>query len=76
MYFEFEDNHPDTPRIESGFSRREGVVYSVAAHIALILVMMYAPQIPWIHEATERARELADVTGVIPAIMEHLQRAR
>jgi len=56
MYFEFDDHHPDTPRLETGFSRREGLVYSVAAHIAMLLVMMFAPQIPWVHEFTERAR--------------------
>lgn len=60
MYFEFEDQHPDTPRIETGFSRREGLVYSVAAHVALVLVIVFAPQIPWVHEYTERARLAAE----------------
>jgi TonB family protein len=56
MYFEFEDHHPDTPRLESSFSRRESVVYSVAVHLLLLLGLIYVPQLSFVREAAERAR--------------------
>jgi TonB family protein len=56
MYFEIEDLRPDTPRLESSFSRREAVIYSVLVHVLLFAALIYVPQLPWIREAAERAR--------------------
>ncbi|MGE3843020.1 MAG: TonB C-terminal domain-containing protein [Vicinamibacterales bacterium] len=76
MYFEFDDHHPDTPRLETGFSRREGLVYSVAAHIAMVLVILFAPQIPWVHEYTERARLEAEARRRQLELQQQTERAR
>jgi TonB family protein len=59
MYFEFEDHRPDTPRLENSFSRRESVVYSVVAHALILLAFMYVPELPWVRDAAERARQAA-----------------
>lgn len=59
MYFDFEDYHPDTPRLEGAISRREAVIYSVVGHGLLLLLILYAPQIPLIREALQAARAAA-----------------
>jgi TonB family protein len=59
MYFDFEDRHPDTPRLDSSFSRRESVVYSVLFHLVAVLGVIYVPQLPFVREAAERARKAA-----------------
>jgi hypothetical protein len=59
MYFEIEDHRPDTPRLDSSFSRRESIVYSVLGHGFLILALWYLPQLPFIRDAMERARQAA-----------------
>jgi TonB family protein len=56
MYFEFEDQHPDTPRLESSFSRRESIVYSIAVHLVILMAILYVPELPFVKEALERAR--------------------
>jgi TonB family protein len=60
MYFDFEDQRPDAPRLESAFSRRESVVYSVLGHGLLILALVYLPQVQWIRDISERARIAAE----------------
>jgi TonB family protein len=59
MLLEYEDRHPETPRLESAISRREGVMYSIFAHIVIVLAIMYVPTIPWVREAIEQARAAA-----------------
>jgi TonB family protein len=56
MYIDFDDQHPDTPRLEGSFTRREAVVYSVVFHALLLLAVIYVPEIPWVRAMVERAR--------------------
>jgi TonB family protein len=59
MYFDFGDYRPDTPTIEGAISRREGVILSVAAHVVVLALLIFIPQLPWVQEAAREAREAA-----------------
>jgi TonB family protein len=43
MYLDLQDYRPDTPRVPSAISRREGVLLSLVAHAVLLLVILFAP---------------------------------
>ncbi|HVH25840.1 MAG TPA: TonB family protein [Vicinamibacterales bacterium] len=45
MYFDFEDYRPDTPRLASAISWREGVLLSVIFHLLMVIVMMTSPRL-------------------------------
>jgi TonB family protein len=64
MHFQLEDYRPDTPTIESAISRREGILYSVVLHVALVMLAIWAPSIPWIREMTERAQQAAEAKAL------------
>jgi len=43
MLFDLNDNRPDTPRVPDVISRREGVLLSLVAHGALVLLILFSP---------------------------------
>jgi hypothetical protein len=45
MYFDFEDYRPDTPTIGRVISWREGVLLSIIAHLAFVILLLLAPRI-------------------------------
>jgi TonB family protein len=55
MYFDFGDYRPDTPRLESAISRREGVLLSVIGHLALFGLLIWISTLPIVQQA-EAAR--------------------
>jgi hypothetical protein len=61
MYFDFEDYRPDTPRIDSAISKREGVLLSIVLHaLFVVLILVLAPlESARRLEAIKRAEELA-----------------
>ena len=44
MYLDFEDYRPDTPRVTSVISRREGVLLSFIVHLLGVIVYLLAPE--------------------------------
>src|SRR5262245_52777251 len=54
MYFNFDDDRPDTPRIPQPLSRREVVLLTINLHAILL-----GPRIPWVREALERRQQEA-----------------
>jgi TonB family protein len=56
MFFDFEDYRPDTPRVETAISRREGILLSVLLHVGGILLILFGPSLNWGQSAAERAR--------------------
>jgi TonB family protein len=46
MYFDFYDRYESVEAVGSAISRREGVVLSLVAHAAVILLLLLAPQLP------------------------------
>lgn len=45
MYIDFEDSHPDTPRVERALSVREGVLISIIVHLLLLIAILLLPDI-------------------------------
>src|SRR5581483_4534494 len=60
MYFDFEDYRPDIAPVGRAISWREGVLLSIIAHLALIIVVLTAPKwLPDNSAARRRAIALA-----------------
>jgi TonB family protein len=57
MYFNFDDNRPDTPRIVQPISRREVVLITINFYAFLLIAMLLGPQLPWVREAIERREQ-------------------
>ncbi|HEY8535804.1 MAG TPA: TonB family protein [Vicinamibacterales bacterium] len=65
MYFDFEDGHPEIPRVPSALTLREGVLLSIIVHLLAILAIVIVPKTQWwqarqaaIREAEARRQEL------------------
>jgi len=64
MYFDFEDYRPDTPRLDSPISKREGALLSIVFHAAAIAALLFViPRLDRLNEASRlaalRAEQLA-----------------
>jgi TonB family protein len=57
MYFDFEDNRPDTPRITQPISRREVVLVTINLHALMLIVILLGPKLPWVRDAIERQQQ-------------------
>jgi len=57
MYFNFDDNRPDTPRIPQPLSRREVVLLTINLHAFLVIAILLGPRIPWVREMIERQQQ-------------------
>ncbi len=57
MYFDLDDNRPDTPTIVSPLSMREGVLLSIVIHLLFVIAILVAPQLPFIKALQEQAVE-------------------
>ena len=58
MYFDFDDYRPDTPRVVTAISWREGVLLSVIFHLLMVITLIVSPRLFPVDEA-RRARTLA-----------------
>ena len=45
MYLDFDDHHPDTPRVPSVISVREGVLLSLVLHMAIVIAILLKPDV-------------------------------
>jgi len=62
MYFDFYGTHPETPTLERAISIREGVLLSLVLHVAGLLLILFAPELPFVQALLariEQAREAA-----------------
>ena len=57
MYFDFEDNRPDTPTIGSPMSNREVVLVTFNLHLIAIIMILVAPQLPFMREFEARRQQ-------------------
>jgi TonB family protein len=58
MYFEFEDLRPDTPRLDSAISKREGVLLSIILHAVLLAAVIFVlPRLDRLSEASRLAAQ-------------------
>jgi TonB family protein len=53
MYFDFEDNRPDTPSIPRPMSTREVVLITVNLHLLLLVAILLGPRIPFVQKIIE-----------------------
>ena len=44
MYFDFEDYHPEIPRVPSAISRREGILLAVILHLVVFILVLMFPE--------------------------------
>jgi TonB family protein len=58
MYFDFEDNRPDTPTIEPAMSRLEGLLLSLVLQVSVVWFLAFGPTLPFLQDH-ERARQEA-----------------
>ena len=56
MYFDFEDLRPDTPSYARAVSTREGVLMSIIFHLLIVILVLVAPELPFVKAAEERRR--------------------
>jgi TonB family protein len=57
MYFNFDDNRPDTPRIPQPMSRREVVLIAVNIHAMVLIAILLGPRVPWVREIMEQRQK-------------------
>ena len=57
MYFNFEDDRPDTPTIARAISPREGVLMSIIVHLLAVIVILILPTLPFVKAAEERRQQ-------------------
>lgn len=72
MSLDFEDYRPETPRVASAISVREGILISLVFHLALALFLVLAPK-SWFEAAPEQVVQVAPqqpmrYVQVMPAI--------
>jgi TonB family protein len=60
MYFDFEDYRPDTPTIASPISRREGLLLSIIVHLGFVILILVAPDLPFVRAMREDAVQAAE----------------
>ena len=62
MIFDFEDRYFDTPGLEPAMSWREQALLSLFAHLFVLGLLVFIPQLDWVQEAQElRAARLAEL---------------
>lgn len=71
MYFDFEENRPDTPTIASPLSMREGVLLSIVIHLLFVISLLVMPEMPFM-----KALEQQRVEAREQERLEQLQEAR
>jgi outer membrane biosynthesis protein TonB len=54
MHLDFEDYRPDTPRVPSAISRREGVLLSLIAHLIFVIAIILLPKTSFFQSAPVR----------------------
>ncbi|HIE91710.1 MAG TPA: TonB family protein [Acidobacteria bacterium] len=63
MYFDLEERFFDTPTVESAMSWRERGLLSLFVHVAIVLLYLFGPLLPFVRDAAERrAERLAAMT--------------
>jgi TonB family protein len=60
MYFNFDDNRPDTPRIPQPLSRREVVLIAVNIHAFALIALLLGPRLPFVREIVEQRQKAAE----------------
>jgi len=57
MYFNFEEDRPDTPTIARPISAREGVMLSIILHLVAVIFILVLPTLPFVQEAEAKRQQ-------------------
>jgi TonB family protein len=57
MYFNFEEDRPDTPTMARAISAREGVLLSIILHLLAVITILVLPSLPFMREAEARRQQ-------------------
>ena len=57
MYFDFDDLHPDTPRLGSPLTRLEKVLLAVVTHLVVLILILVWPHLPFVKAMQLRQQE-------------------
>lgn len=60
MYFDFEEHRPETPRVPTAISVREGILLSIVFHLALVIVLLLFPDLLTPEQDPEQQAQLLD----------------
>jgi len=60
MYFDFEDNRPDTPHIGPTMSKREVVLVTFNVHLLAIILILVAPHLPFMRELEAKRQQMLE----------------
>lgn len=74
MYFDFEDAHPETPTLFSPISRREGVLLSIIGHLAVAVLILMGPKLPFVQAFLARQEAKADAARAAEVERQRQQR--
>ena len=69
MYFNFEENHPDTPRLASSLSVLERVLLTTVVYLMVVIFMLVLPKTDWY-----KARLLAQQQEQARLLQEQMQK--
>lgn len=73
MYLNLEDRGFETPTVESAMSWREQALWSLFAHLTLVVLVFFVPRLPVVQEAqqrrAERLREVAQEPSLQAALV-------
>jgi TonB family protein len=53
IHFDFDDRYQDELVVGSAISRREGKILSIVVHVAVVLLILYAPRLPFLQKSPE-----------------------
>jgi TonB family protein len=53
IHFDFDDRYPDENVVGRAIARRDGVVVSVGVHAAIVVMLIFAPQLEWFQPSAE-----------------------
>src|SRR5919106_4422316 len=83
MYFNFEENHPDTPRLDSSLTVLERVLSTTVLYLLMVILALVIPKTEWykarvaeqqqalhqrIEEAAQRQRDNARFVFMSPRV--------
>jgi TonB family protein len=57
MYFDFDDLHPDVPRLGTPLTRLEKVLLAVVTHLVALILLLVWPHLPFVKAMEERQRQ-------------------
>jgi TonB family protein len=75
MYFDFEDNRPDTPQMPRPMSRRETVMSTIIVHLLALILVLLGPRLPFVRALVE-AQQQALEQEQLRALERERERAR